>query len=974
MGDVLGLWVIPAVLALVPAAARLHRGRIMARHANDPALAERLVRGRTLLTFIFAFALALEIVLWGRHVWWSIPLLCLTFLSAGLPLRRALFNDTWSLAEYLWFYVRLFVGIYGFWILLMVAPWVWRGRPEWSTAAALGVGLMAWNAQWGRALRFIMRAQPITTPTLLERFARVDRQAAIPTPRTEIVDMCGGVLVNALALPDTVRPGVLFTSSLIDRLEEREVAAIYAHEVAHLEHFNRDYLIKLRWVGWALIAGAVLVGPLAAQYLPRRMGWVPVTWPMIVIIYNSVLMTARQKHETECDLRAVALSGDAEAVISGLSKAYALGRLPRRLDPNAEVTASHPSLARRIQAIRAAGALPPIALAEPVVIADGVNSVTLHADRLIWNESTLSSHTIAYDALDELRLDADGYGAMRLTASDPHGRRWTIPIAGADLARAQAALDVVDTRLRPTPAGHGVWRTIGMLVTLLGMVAAAGTGQLAALIVAALALASFERPLVSAAAVAGVISGVIAIRDGGSPEFAAILILAASLLLFVAYRDRRAMFSKLSRTLAYSLGALALLTFLPVAVAVGKLLTLHQAARDWPAPGVFALGFAGAAACFPGRWRAAAVIAGIAGVASVTVGSTRVLDALLHDPFAVEAPPPVAFALPDTAAVEFDIGVYPSELRLSPDGRAVAVIESHEDDDHRTTIHIGRPGARLTPSSGDDLLFVDNDRALMTRWSDGSTLLRLINVDDPAVPLWEMKLDLGGARMAFDRATNTWQVLGYGSSRAFVRVIGPLEGGPLVTREWPFRRDRQSLESHHPLWADESRILIATKTYRNPTNLRWLGSWAYWLNRFGSDTRFSVIDDSGVTELFHSPLEIDCQSAAEIGSDAICSATDGSRAWLARVNQQGKVIRLGQFRNYVSFDVTPEWVTGWSRSPFAIDLRTGKTLRVRNRRNGSLTPTITGAGENVVAVAWAAPSEEAEVSLKVRLYQRSAMR
>ena len=975
MGDVLGLWVIPALLALVPAAARLYRGRIMARHVNDPAIPERLAGGRNVLSFIFTFVLVLEIALWARHTWWSVPLLLLTFLAAGWPMRRVLFGETWSVAEYVWFYVRLFVGIYGFWILLMTAPWVWNGLPGWSTVAVLGIVLMLWNAQFGRVLRFLMRAQPITTPALLDRFARIDAQTSIPKPRAEFVDMRGGVLVNALALPDTVQPGVIFTGSLIDRLEEREVAAIYAHEVAHLEHFNRAYLLRLQWVGWALIAAAVLVAPLAELYLPPRMGWLPWAWPMVVMIYNAVLVNVRQKHETESDLRAVALTGDAEAVISGLSKAYALGRLPRRLDPNVEVTASHPSLARRIQAIRKAGALQPVDLVEPVVLEDGASSVTLHADRLVWNESRLSSHTIAYDALDELRIDADRNGVTRLTASDPQGRRWTMPIAAADLARVQSALDIVDARLRPTPAGHGVWRTIGILVALMSAVAAVGTGQFAAMLVAVLAVASFERPLVSAAGMAGVIGGAIAIREGSTPELAAVLILSASLLLFIAYRDRRDIYSKLTRRLVFTVGVLAVLMLVPVAVAVGNLLSLHQAARDWHASAVLLLALAGAMALSPGRWRATAVLAGIAGAAIVTFGSTRVIDALLRDPFLAEAPTPPALALPDDPMAEFDLDVYPSELLLSPDGRAIAVMESHADDDHRSSIHIGRPGARLTESSGDQVVFVSEDRLLMTRWSDGQTLLQLVNVDDPATPLWEKKLALGNARIAVDRANHTWQLLGYASSLAFVRVIGSLEDGAFTTREWPFRWSKQTMATHQPLWADDTRILIAAKTYRNSNHFEWLGNWTYVLNRFGSETRFSVIDDSGVAELFQSPLEVDCHPAAEIGAPAICSASDGSRASLARVDGAGNVTLLGQFPNYLHFDVTSHWITGWSRRPFALDLRTGDMMRVRNRRNGDgLSPTIVGAGEHVIAVAWAGPSEDGETSLKVRLYQRSAMR
>src|SRR5688500_20070721 len=110
--------------------------------------------------------------------------------------------------------------------------------------------------------------------------------------------MTGGVLVNALALPDTERSTVLFSGSLLERLDEDEIVGVFAHEVAHLEHFNPRYLKKLRWVGWALVAVAVTIGPLTHLYAPRfeSLLW---AWPLVVFTYIAVLAVARQKLETE---------------------------------------------------------------------------------------------------------------------------------------------------------------------------------------------------------------------------------------------------------------------------------------------------------------------------------------------------------------------------------------------------------------------------------------------------------------------------------------------------------------------------------------------------------------------------------------------------------------------------------------------------------------------------------------------------
>ena len=976
MQDVAASWIAPAVLALLPAAFRLHRGQSLVRDLESPAFAERLLAGRTLLAVIYVAVLAIEVVAWPRRAAWMLPLELVTFMAAGWPLRRAMLGETWSVGAYLWFYVRLLVAIYGFWILLMATPWLAdpSGWPAWAAPTALLVVLLAWNERYVSVMRAILRMRPVTSPALITRFNTVVGKTTVPNPTIEYVDLGGGVFANAIALPSRWRPGVGFTSTVLDRFDENEVVAIFAHEIAHLEHFNAAYLKRYQWAGWTIVVTAAGLTPFVNAVAPQFAAAASM-WPFVVMMYMTVLTHRRQRHETESDLRAVALTGDPEALIRGLIKLHGMARVPRRLDPNVEVVASHPSLARRIQAIREGSGMAALTLNAPLVLQHGPSTVTLFEDRLIWSQDAITTHTLAYSALDELRIEAITKGSMRLVASDPEGRKWILPLTAEDVPRLQQALDVVDARLRPTPSAPGQWNPIGQLTALICVVAGLGAGQLATLLVAAFALAKFERPLIRAGGVAAITGGLLGMRDASAPAFPAILIASGILLLFISTRKVREGDSRVGRHLIRVLATLAILAMLPIAHARGSILATHQAARDWPAAAVLASAFAAAGAFPPARWRAAAAIAGIAGAAIIAIGSTRVVDALLRDPFLSEIPSQHVLRLPDESASEFNLDVYPAELLLSPNGRAIAVIESAEDDDHRNSIHFGRPGDPLTQLTADDVLFVDDERLLAAIESDAGTLLRLVDVNGPSTPLWEITLDLANVRMAFDSARHRWQVLGYGPSLAFVRVSGTLDGTVLAKREWPFRTDRNSMATHRPLWADDQRLLIATKTYRNSNDLSWLGTWAYWLNRFSSDTRFSVLDDTGVSEVFHSPLEVDCEPATEVGAPAICSASDGSRARLARINGDGAVIALGQFRNYVSFDVRSHWITGWSRSPFAIDMHSGEMLRVPRRRNSEgLAPSVIGASENVVAVAWVNGSEGEDASLKVRLYQRSAMR
>src|SRR5262249_57434891 len=74
--------------------------------------------------------------------------------------------------------------------------------------------------------------------------------------RFELVDLRGGAIANALALPSLRGSSVLYTDTLLRLLDAEEAAAITAHEIAHLEHFDRARLRRLNWIMRGLIFGA----------------------------------------------------------------------------------------------------------------------------------------------------------------------------------------------------------------------------------------------------------------------------------------------------------------------------------------------------------------------------------------------------------------------------------------------------------------------------------------------------------------------------------------------------------------------------------------------------------------------------------------------------------------------------------------------------------------------------------------------
>ncbi len=962
MADLLGLWPVPAALALVPALFRLYRGRTMAGHAADPALPERLAGSRNTLVFVFSSVMAALIVVWPQHLWWSIPLLLLSFLAAGWPLRRVLFGETWGLGTYLWFYTRMFVAIYGFWLLLIAAPWITRGAGAgmWIASAVLAAVLIAWNEQNGHVIRFLLRARPVETPDLLERFTAIVSAARVPSPRIEYVDMRGGVLVNAIALPDTEQPGVLFTSSLLERLDAREIAGVFAHEVAHLEHFNRAFLKKLRWVGWAMVAAAVTVGPLVRTQHPGA-AWLLWGWPIVVIAYTAILTGSRQKHETESDLRAVALTGDAEALIHGLVKLHTLAKMPRRLDPNIEATASHPSLARRVQAIREAGRIQPAALDEPLTLTSGTASVTLPATRLEWREGDDSSYTLAYSSLSDLRVEADARGAMRITASDPKGRQWSMPLDAADVARAQAALDVIDARVRPSATGQPtIWRTIGALVALLCVVSAAGLGLFAVMAVTVLAVFVFEKPVIRVAGVAGLVGASIALRDQLSVQYALVLILSAGLLLFIGSRDRLELFSRRAWWAVNGVGALAVVMIVPLALLSVNVLTFHQSARQWSAAAVFALAFAAANAMRDRRRQVLTIVAVIAGVVLVAAGDTRLLDAALRDPFLSRGAAPESAAVRGTPLMQFEMAFHPSTILLSPGAGAMAAGEGEEYDGGR--YHVGRPGQALHPVPADDAVFVDDQRLLVISTNPPDyevTTLSLIDVDGPATPIWQQQLAVSGGVIAIDRGGSRWRVLGRGGPGQILAVEGAMDGGESRTRSWP----TGAAAAVSPLGVSGSRLLIADTSVGSSRPLQFEWYLMPFMSRMRSETRFATVDAESRSPLFTSTLYAICRPSRYMDEGPLCSAHDGSRTHVGRMNSaDGTVTPLVMFDGFANIAVSRRWLTGWAREPFALDLETQVLVKVDYQlRRDRLMPLAIAGADDALAVVTTNGSGDATV-------------
>src|SRR5262249_41591988 len=317
-------------------------------------------------------------------------------------------------------------------------------------------------------LRRIIGASPLSREDLAPRFAAIVARARVAAPRILRYGFRGGRIVNAFALPSRRHPTALFGDQLLEHLEPDEIAAIFAHEVAHLEHFDRKRLTHARLTMWTVIGLTVGVVPLLGEWMSSGPDLLQSAWVAAVGIGLLLRGAARQKHEAESDLRALELCGDSEALVRALVKLHALARLPRRWAVDVERHASHPSLARRIQAIRAAAQTTPARFDRPLVVTTATpgSFVVLDSERAEWLEGVATDTALApaalreqatrsqawrYSELVELRVRPGSGDQVFLAARTRSGRAWSVPLRAEDVAPVQTALDVVDVRLAPRP-------------------------------------------------------------------------------------------------------------------------------------------------------------------------------------------------------------------------------------------------------------------------------------------------------------------------------------------------------------------------------------------------------------------------------------------------------------------------------------------------------------------------------------------
>jgi hypothetical protein len=188
--------------------------------------------------------------------------------------------------------------------------------------------------------------------------------------------------------------------------------------------------------------------------------------------------------------------------------------------------ATHPSLARRIQALRAATPAVetpvPTFSSSPLAVVrstHGNTVVVLDTARAHWFEGVppatsldlnelravaSSYRAVAYGDLVELRVGAAS-DQRTLDAIDRRGHAWNVPVAPSDIPALQAALDAIDVKLGPRPAAlQPAGMATARLLAIAAMLPLAVSGELGVALVPIL-FVLFRPTLTAAVASAGAI-------------------------------------------------------------------------------------------------------------------------------------------------------------------------------------------------------------------------------------------------------------------------------------------------------------------------------------------------------------------------------------------------------------------------------------------------------------------------------------
>jgi Zn-dependent protease with chaperone function len=250
-----------------------------------------------------------------------------------------------------------------FLMLLMLAAMFWPGfffgslSPTLRRWIVFGIMSVAFGAT---ILSFVRQASKSRTrlqpgDVWHDRTMEMARKAGVRIWMVSIVD---SDVVNAYATPWNT---VGLTRPLLSKLDKREVEAVIAHELGHHKyaHAKAMFALSLAIVALYIFGLQTFRDTLKAANAPEWAQLITVgPLPMflfILLIQPVALGFVRRRNEFRADQFAADLVGDSEVMVSALMKMAYENQGPTDLKRMDEFLASHPSISKRVAALRSFG-------------------------------------------------------------------------------------------------------------------------------------------------------------------------------------------------------------------------------------------------------------------------------------------------------------------------------------------------------------------------------------------------------------------------------------------------------------------------------------------------------------------------------------------------------------------------------------------------------------------------------------------
>ena len=283
-------------------------------------------------TSVGAISILPWVLLWSAAA--AVYMLCIVLSAPIHRLRGIETTRKEAIRRAFWAIARLFLP----YVLLVSALSELAEAPRVGVVLFAATFVVATFATRRLLQAYGMEFHAITSGELRDRTFALAQTAGTKLHQLYLIPTEKMRMANAFA---HFRRNIYLTDYLLKHLSRREVDAVVGHEMAHLQQKHLGKRIEV-------VAACMAAGGLAGYFMGER---VSTRFPVGPLLFGMILLAVlflTRRNEYAADAGSAKLTGDAEAMITGLAKLSRLNTMPMRWGRIEEKMLTHPSLERRI--------------------------------------------------------------------------------------------------------------------------------------------------------------------------------------------------------------------------------------------------------------------------------------------------------------------------------------------------------------------------------------------------------------------------------------------------------------------------------------------------------------------------------------------------------------------------------------------------------------------------------------------------